>query len=123
FLFTSESVSEGHPDKVCDQVSDAIVDLYMAEPENNNRAAIECVATTDYLGIFGEARGPESVTHELIEKTAREVVKKIGYEQEGFNWKTMNVDVRVHKQSADIAVGVDEAGGKDEGAGDQGIMF
>lgn len=123
FHFTSESVSEGHPDKLCDQVSDAILDLYMAEGNASYRAAIECVATTDYLGIFGEARGPANVTHELMEKTAREAVKKIGYEQEGFNWKTLNIDVKVHKQSADIAVGVDEAAGKDEGAGDQGIMF
>ncbi|MBU0800218.1 MAG: methionine adenosyltransferase, partial [Alphaproteobacteria bacterium] len=123
FLFTSESVSEGHPDKLCDQVSDAILDLYMTDEKANHRAAVECVATTDYLGIFGECRGPENVTKELMEKVARETVKKIGYEQEGFNWQTLKVDVRVHKQSADIAVGVDSTDSKDEGAGDQGIMF
>ena len=123
FHFTSESVSEGHPDKLCDQVSDAILDLYMADENPANRAAVECVATTNYLGIFGECRGPASVTPELIEKTARDVVKKIGYEQDDFHWNKIQVDVKVHKQSADIAVGVDEAAGKDEGAGDQGIMF
>jgi S-adenosylmethionine synthetase len=123
FLFTSESVSEGHPDKICDQISDAILDLYMADGNTQNRSAVETVVTTDYVGIIGEARGPASIDHALLEKTAREVIKKIGYEQEGFHWNTAQVDVRVHSQSADIAVGVDEAGDKDEGAGDQGIMF
>jgi S-adenosylmethionine synthetase len=122
FLFTSESVAEGHPDKLCDQVSDAVLDHYMTrDPEC--RTAIECVATTDYLGIFGETRGPASISHADLEDVARKVVKQIGYEQEGFDWKTVKVDVKVHKQSADIAVGVDAAGDKDEGAGDQGIMF
>ncbi len=120
FHFTSESVAEGHPDKVCDQVSDAILDLCI-KSDPQCRAAIECVATSNYLGIFGEAR--DSITHEAMEETARQVVKKIGYEQQDFHWKTINVDVKVHKQSADIAVGVDAAGNKDEGAGDQGIMF
>lgn len=123
FLFTSESVSEGHPDKLCDQVSDAVLDLYMQDKNPAARAAVECVATTDYLGIFGECRGPDSITPELIEKTARETVKRIGYAQEGFNWQTLKIDVKVHKQSADIAMGVDAAANKDEGAGDQGIMF
>lgn len=122
YIFTSESVSEGHPDKICDQVSDAIVDEYMAADENC-RAAIETVVTKDYLGILGEARGPESITKERLEEIARDTVRKIGYEQEGFHWQTMDVDVRVHAQSADIAMGVDASGNKDEGAGDQGIMF
>ncbi len=120
FHFTSESVAEGHPDKICDQVSDAILDLCI-ESDPECRAAIECVATSNYLGIFGEAR--DSITHEAMEETARNVIKKIGYEQQDFHWKTIDVDVKVHKQSADIAVGVDAAGNKDEGAGDQGIMF
>jgi S-adenosylmethionine synthetase len=120
FIFTSESVSEGHPDKVCDQVSDAIVDLYMAEG-SDCRSAIECVTTKNYLGIFGEARGPESITPAVMEDTARQTIKKIGYDQEGFDWENIHIDVQVHKQSADIAMGVDED--KNEGAGDQGIMF
>lgn len=120
YTFTSESVAEGHPDKICDQVSDAILDLCI-QSDPHCRAAIECVATSNYLGIFGEAR--DSITHEDMEQTARNVIRKIGYEQEDFHWKTINVDVKVHKQSADIAVGVDAAGNKDEGAGDQGIMF
>lgn len=122
YVFTSESVSEGHPDKICDQVSDALLDLYMAA-DKDCRTAIECVTTKDYLGIFGETRGPDSITPDKIEATARDVVKKIGYEQEGFNWSTMEVDIRAHQQSADIAMGVDAAEGKEEGAGDQGIMF
>ncbi len=117
YIFTSESVAEGHPDKLCDQVSDAVLDHYMTKDENC-RAAIECVATTDYLGIFGETRGPASITHDDLEQIARKQVKDIGYEQEGFHWKNIKVDVKVHKQSADIAMGVDS-----EGAGDQGIMF
>ena len=121
-MFTSESVAEGHPDKICDQVSDAIVDAYLtADPQA--RTAIECVATTDYLGIFGEARGPASITHDRMIEIARQKIRDIGYEQEGFNWKTVKVDVKVHSQSADIAQGVDSGDDKDEGAGDQGIMF
>ena len=120
FIFTSESVSEGHPDKVCDMISDAVLDLYMAEG-TDCRSAIECVTTKNYLGIFGEARGPEKINHDLIEKTARETIKKIGYAQEGYNWEDLRVDVQVHSQSADIAMGVDT--GQSEGAGDQGIMF
>ncbi len=122
YVFTSESVSEGHPDKICDQVSDALVDLYMAA-DNDCRTAIECVVTKDYLGVFGETRGPDSITKDKIEEVARNVVKNIGYEQEGFNWKTMRVDIQAHQQSPDIAMGVDAGKNKDEGAGDQGIMF
>lgn len=122
YIFTSESVSEGHPDKVCDQISDAIVDKFLSE-DPYARTAVETVATTDYVGLIGEVRGPASITKELMEQIARDTVKKIGYEQEGFHWKNLQVDCRVHKQSADIAVGVDAAGAKDEGAGDQGIMF
>ncbi len=122
YLFTSESVSEGHPDKVCDKISDAIVDTYLAAmPEA--RVACETLVTTNKIVLAGEVRGPESVTPEHLEDVARRVVKEIGYEQDGFHWKNADVEVLVHQQSADIAVGVDSAGNKDEGAGDQGIMF
>lgn len=124
YIFTSESVSEGHPDKVCDRVSDAVVDLYLAA-DPQSRVAVETLVTTDSIVIAGETRGPDSITHDDIERVAREAIKSIGYEQEGFHWKTVNVDVKVHKQSVDIAQGVDEGTGIDtnEGAGDQGIMF
>ncbi|MBI1328192.1 MAG: methionine adenosyltransferase [Alphaproteobacteria bacterium] len=122
FIFTSESVSEGHPDKLCDQVSDAILDRYLAQ-DPYARVAIETVATTGYVGIFGETRSDKPVTQADMEQIARETVKKIGYEQEDFHWKDIEVEVRAHQQSVDIAVGVDSAGDKDEGAGDQGIMF
>lgn len=122
FLFTSESVSEGHPDKVCDCISDAIVDAYLAQ-DPYSRTAVETVATTDYVGIIGEVRSQGSLSHDQIKDIARQTIKKIGYEQDGFNWKTVDVDCKLHAQSADIAVGVDAAGDKDEGAGDQGIMF
>jgi S-adenosylmethionine synthetase len=125
YIFTSESVSEGHPDKVCDRISDSVVDLYLgAFPEA--RVACETLATTNRIVIAGEVRAPASLKqqlHDQIEETARQAVKAIGYEQDGFHWKTAQVDVLVHEQSADIAVGVDAAGNKDEGAGDQGIMF
>ena len=122
FIFTSESVAEGHPDKVCDRISDAIVDAYLnADPEA--RVAAECLATTGYLCIAGETRGPASITKDVIETVARHAVRDIGYKQEEFHWEKIAVDVRLHAQSADIAVGVDSAGNKDEGAGDQGIMF
>ena len=117
YTFTSESVSEGHPDKICDQISDAIVDAFLeAEPEA--RVAVETAVTTDYVGIFGETRGPDSITPDKMEELARGVIKKIGYDQKGFSWKTARFDVRAHSQSVDIAQGVDA-----EGAGDQGIMF
>jgi S-adenosylmethionine synthetase len=122
YLFTSESVAEGHPDKVCDRISDAIVDLYLtAEPQA--RVAVETLCTTNRVVIAGEVRGPKSVTAERMEETARAAVRAIGYEQNGFHWRTAKVEVLVHEQSADIAQGVDASGNKDEGAGDQGIMF
>ncbi len=122
YIFTSESVGEGHPDKVCDRVSDAIVDAYLnADPYS--RVAAECLATTGFLCIAGETRGPSSIDRDLIETIARHAVRDIGYKQEEFHWEKIKVDVRLHAQSADIAVGVDASGGKDEGAGDQGIMF
>lgn len=117
YTFTSESVSEGHPDKICDQISDSIVDAFLAaDPES--RVAVETAVTTDYVGIFGETRGPDEITPEKMEEIARGVIKKIGYDQKGFSWKTARFDVRAHSQSVDIAQGVDA-----EGAGDQGIMF
>ena len=122
YLFTSESVSEGHPDKVCDRISDAVVDLYLAG-DPFSRVACETLTTTNKIVLAGEVRGPASITKEQIEETARQAVKAIGYEQEGFHWKNASVDVLLHAQSSDIAQGVDASGNKDEGAGDQGIMF
>ncbi|HEX7775660.1 MAG TPA: methionine adenosyltransferase [Parvibaculum sp.] len=122
YLFTSESVSEGHPDKVCDRISDAVLDLYLAA-DPFARVACETLTTTNKIVLAGEVRGPSSITRELIEETARKAVREIGYEQEGFHWKKCDVEVLLHAQSADIAQGVDAAGNKDEGAGDQGIMF
>jgi len=122
YLFTSESVSEGHPDKVCDRISDAVVDAYLSkEPEA--RVACETMVTTNRIVLAGEVRGPASITNDMLEDVARECVKQIGYEQDGFHWAKAHVDVYVHSQSGDIAMGVDSAGNKDEGAGDQGIMF
>ncbi|SCY45927.1 methionine adenosyltransferase [Microvirga guangxiensis] len=122
YLFTSESVSEGHPDKVCDRISDAVVDAYLAaEPEA--RVACETLATTNRVVIAGEVRGPASITKDKVIELARDAIKDIGYEQEGFHWKNAEIDVYLHAQSAHIAQGVDAAGNKDEGAGDQGIMF
>ncbi|MDJ1158754.1 methionine adenosyltransferase [Chelatococcus sp. SYSU_G07232] len=122
YLFTSESVSEGHPDKVCDRISDAVVDAYLeALPEA--RVACETLATTNRVVIAGEVRGPGNITKEYISHLARLAIKDIGYEQEGFHWQKADIQVHLHAQSADIAAGVDAAGAKDEGAGDQGIMF
>jgi len=122
YLFTSESVSEGHPDKVCDRISDAIVDTYLtADPYS--RVAVETLATTNRVMIAGETRGPSSVTHDKIDAAARRAIKDIGYEQAGFHWQTAKIEIALHEQSADIAQGVDAKGNKDEGAGDQGIMF
>jgi S-adenosylmethionine synthetase len=122
YLFTSESVAEGHPDKVCDQISDAIVDAYLAA-NPHSRVAAETLSTTNRIVIAGEVRGPSEITPERIEQIAREMVRGLGYEQDGFHWERARVDVLLHAQSADIAMGVDARGNKDEGAGDQGIMF
>jgi len=124
YLFTSESVSEGHPDKVCDRISDAVVDLYLAA-DPLSRVAVEGLVTTNRIVLAGEVRGPESVTPDLVEQTARRVVRDIGYEQKGFHWDLAEFEYYVHGQSADIALGVDPNTDKqkDEGAGDQGIMF
>ena len=122
YLFTSESVSEGHPDKICDRISDAVVDTYLtADPYA--RVAVETLCTTNFILLAGEVRGPDSITHATLEHVARSAVKEIGYEQDGFHWRTAEVQVLVHAQSPDIAVGVDASGNKDEGAGDQGVMF
>ncbi len=122
FIFTSESVAEGHPDKVCDRISDTIVDAFLSrDPEA--RTAVETCATTNYVGILGEIRSRHTISKEEIQELARTAIRNIGYDQEGFSWKNVEVDCRLHAQSADIAVGVDAAGNKDEGAGDQGIMF
>ena len=121
YFFTSESVSEGHPDKICDQISDAIVDAYIeAEPEA--RVGVETLTTTNRIVLAGEVRGPNKILNQ-IEDIARNTVKNIGYEQEGFHWKNADVEIYVHNQSPDIAQGVDAIGNKDEGAGDQGLMF
>ena len=121
YLFTSESVSEGHPDKVCDRISDMVVDTYLrAEPQS--RVACETLTTTNKVVLVGETRGPDINKDELISKV-RDCIKDIGYEQEGFHWSNVNIDTFLHSQSADIALGVDATGNKDEGAGDQGIMF
>ncbi len=121
FLFTSESVSEGHPDKICDQISDALVDAYLTK-DPYSRLAIETFATTNRVIIGGEIRAPQIPASE-IEQIIRNTVKEIGYEQEGFNWKNLDITNLLHGQSADIAMGVDSSASKDEGAGDQGIMF
>ncbi len=122
YLFTSESVSEGHPDKVCDRISDTVVDAYLrALPEA--RVACETLATTNRVVVAGEVRGPDSITPDKIEAMVRDAIRDIGYEQEGFHWKHAEIEILLHSQSADIAQGVDAAGNKDEGAGDQGIMF
>ena len=132
YLFTSESVSEGHPDKVCDRISDEIVDLFYREGPKAGidpwaiRAACETLATTNKVVIAGEIRGPKSVTNEHIESVVRGAIKDIGYEQEGFHWQKCDIEILLHPQSADIAQGVDAlqpGETKEEGAGDQGIMF
>ncbi len=121
YLFTSESVSEGHPDKVCDRISDMVVDTYISK-DPFARVACETLTTTNKVILAGEVRGPETSKEDLISKV-RECIKDIGYEQKGFHWKNCNIDVHLHSQSSDIAMGVDSKGNKDEGAGDQGIMF
>lgn len=122
FLFTSESVSEGHPDKICDRISDSIVDLYL-QADPMSRVAVETLTTTNLIVLAGESRcGGEVTSDEMIE-AARRCVREIGYEQEGFHWKNAEVQCHVHGQSVDIAQGVDSGSDKDEGAGDQGLMF
>ena len=122
YLFTSESVSEGHPDKLCDRISDAIVDAYLtADP--HSRVAVETLTTTNRVVLSGEVRGPSEIDKVLREEIARKAVKEVGYDQDGFNLRDLTVEDYVHAQSADIAQGVDASGNKDEGAGDQGIMF
>ena len=121
FLFTSESVSEGHPDKICDQISDSLVDAYLAK-DPYSRLAIETFATTNRVVVGGEIRAPE-ISKAEVENIIRNTVKEIGYEQDGFHWKNLEITNLIHAQSADIAVGVDATKDKDEGAGDQGIMF
>ena len=122
YLFTSESVSEGHPDKVCDRISDMVVDTYLnAEPQS--RVGCETLTTTNKVVLAGEVRGPKIKKDELIQKV-RDCIKDIGYDQKGFTWKeATKIESHLHSQSADIAMGVDASGNKDEGAGDQGIMF
>ena len=121
YLFTSESVSEGHPDKVCDRISDMVVDSYLSR-DPFSRVACETLTTTNKVVLAGEIRGPKIEKEEIIKKV-RDCIKDIGYDQEGFSWKTANVETFLHEQSADIAMGVDSKDNKDEGAGDQGIMF
>ncbi len=122
YIFTSESVSEGHPDKVCDRISDAIVDLYLGR-DPNARVACETLTTTNRIVLAGEVRSANPVHHDEIEGVARAAVRDIGYEQDGFHWRHADFQNYLHEQSSDIAMGVDASGNKDEGAGDQGIMF
>ena len=121
YLFTSESVSEGHPDKVCDRISDMVVDTYLSK-DPVSRVACETLTTTNKVVLAGETRGPKIEKDELISKV-RDCIKDIGYDQDGFSWKTASIETFLHEQSSDIAMGVDSKDNKDEGAGDQGIMF
>lgn len=124
YLFTSESVSEGHPDKVADRISDSIIDAFL-EQDPFSRVAVETMVTTNFVALAGEVRGPDAMNHDKYKEIAREAIKEIGYEQRGFHWKDCEITSQIHSQSADIAQGVDEGTGTDteEGAGDQGIMF
>ena len=121
YLFTSESVSEGHPDKVCDRISDMVVDSYLSK-DPVSRVACETLTTTNKVVLAGEIRGPRIDKDELTHKV-RNCIKDIGYDQKGFSWKNTDIDIFLHEQSTDIAMGVDSKNNKDEGAGDQGIMF
>ena len=122
YLFTSESVSEGHPDKVSDRISDMVVDSYLSG-DPFSRVACETLTTTNKVVLAGEVRGPDINKDELITKV-RDCIKDIGYDQDGFTWRdATKIESHLHAQSADIAMGVDSSGNKDEGAGDQGIMF
>ena len=128
YIFTSESVSEGHPDKICDQISDAIVDYYLRESMNPSLARVACetMVTTNKVFIAGEVRGDGDlieINKDKIESIAREVIKSIGYEQDTFHWENAKIDINLHAQSPDISIGVDAKGNNEEGAGDQGIMF
>ena len=122
FLFTSESVSEGHPDKVADRISDTVLDAFLAA-DPYARVACETLVTTNRVVLAGETRGPDAITPEYLSHLARLAIHDIGYDQEGFSWRKAHVECHLHAQSADIAQGVDAEGNKDEGAGDQGIMF
>lgn len=122
YIFTSESVSEGHPDKLCDQISDLLLDMHLrVDPEA--RVAIETLATTNRVVVAGETRVKGDITKEQMEKAIREHIRKVGYEQEGFHWEKVVIENFIHSQSAEIAQGVDAGADKEEGAGDQGIMF
>ena len=121
YLFTSESVSEGNPDKVCDRISDMVVDSYLSK-DPVSRVACETLTTTNKVVLAGETRGPKISKDELFDKV-KNCIKDIGYDQKGFSWKTVNIETHLHEQSSDIAMGVDSKDNKDEGAGDQGIMF
>ena len=121
YLFTSESVSEGHPDKVCDRISDMVVDSYLTK-DPFSRVACETLTTTNKVVLAGETRGPSISKDDLVEKV-KNCIKDIGYNQQGFSWKTVDINIFLHEQSSDIAMGVDSKDNKDEGAGDQGIMF
>ena len=121
-LFTSESVSEGHPDKVCDRISDTVVDLYL-DADAGARVGCETLCTTNLVVIAGEVRCGKFIGKDEIEHRAREAIREIGYEQQGFHWRDSEIRIHLHAQSADIAQGVDASGNKDEGAGDQGLMF
>ena len=121
-LFTSESVSEGHPDKVCDRISDTVVDLYLGA-DAGARVGCETLCTTNLVVIAGEVRCGKFIGKDEIERRAREAIREIGYEQQGFHWRDSEIRIHLHAQSADIAQGVDASGNKDEGAGDQGLMF
>ena len=121
YLFTSESVSEGHPDKVCDRISDMVVDSYLSK-DPFSRVACETLTTTNKVVLAGEIRAPKINKEKIIEKV-RACIKDIGYDQSGFSWKSANIETFLHEQSKDIAIGVDSKDNKDEGAGDQGIMF
>ncbi len=122
YVFASKSVAEGHPDKVCDRISDEVVDAFLAA-DPMSHCGVETLCTTNRVVMAGEVRGPASVTHDKLIELARRAIKTIGYEQDGFHWNRANIECIIHTQSSDIAQGVDAAGNKDEGAGDQGIMF
>lgn len=122
YIFASESVSEGHPDKLCDQLSDTLVDAFLAQ-DPQQRTAVECLATTDFVLVAGEVKGNAALDNEKIDALIRDRIRQIGYEQDGFHWKNIRIENHLHAQSADIARGVDESGDKAEGAGDQGMMF